>query len=83
PDHHYERTVLIQQRPRSPMQRCRGASNAWRLTWQNEEERWSNPLMGWTSSADPMGCVQLKFDRAEEAVRFCEKKGWKYELREP
>jgi hypothetical protein len=25
----------------------------WQLVWKNRE-RWSNPLMGWTSSADPM-----------------------------
>jgi NADH dehydrogenase (ubiquinone) Fe-S protein 4 len=38
-------------------------------------ERWSNPLMGWTSTADPMSNQVMFFDSPEQAVRFCKKMG--------
>ena len=44
------------------------------------QERWSNPLMGWTSTADPMSNVQLTFSTPEQAIKFCKKRGWKYEV---
>jgi NADH dehydrogenase (ubiquinone) Fe-S protein 4 len=34
-------------------------AHQWQLTWKNGE-RWTNPLMGWTSSADPMSQVKVK-----------------------
>ena len=36
-----------------------------------------NPLMGWTSSADPMSNVRLSFDSKEEAIAFADRNGWK------
>lgn len=36
---------------------------------------WQNPLMGWTSTADPLHGMLLKFDKKEEAVHFAEKQG--------
>jgi NADH dehydrogenase (ubiquinone) Fe-S protein 4 len=36
------------------------AANAkqWQITWKNKE-RWTNPLMGWTSTADPMSNLKV------------------------
>lgn len=45
-----------------------------------EQERWSNPLMGWTSTADPMSNLKMTFSSTENAIRFCKKRGWKYEV---
>ncbi len=45
------------------------------------QERWSNPLMGWTSTADPVSNVQLNFSTPDQAIKFCKKRGWKYEVR--
>jgi NADH dehydrogenase (ubiquinone) Fe-S protein 4 len=48
--------------------------------------RWSNPLMGWTSSADTLenvGRSLLFFYTKEEAMRFCDKQGWSYTVDEP
>lgn len=39
--------------------------------------------MGWTSTADPMSNVQLTFSSPEQAIKFCKKRGWKYEVRTP
>eukprot|EP00731_Ephydatia_muelleri_P016181 Em0009g605a len=47
------------------------------------QERWENPLMGWTSSADPLANLSLKFDTKNEAIAFAVKSGWQYEVEEP
>jgi len=56
---------------------------AWRLQWEDAQtKRWSNPLMGWTSTSDPLSNTHMtmSFGRAEDAMRFCEQNGWKYEV---
>ena len=43
-------------------------------------------MIGWTSTADPLEHVAraaLHFNTAEDAIRFCESHGWKYEVQEP
>jgi len=55
----------------------------WRLQWEDEQtQRWSNPLMGWTGTNDPLSNTHmtLDFGTAEDAMRFCEQNGWKYEV---
>jgi hypothetical protein len=37
---------------------------------------------GWTSSADPMITVKLRFDTKEEAIEFSQKKGMNFEVQE-
>eukprot|EP00752_Nemacystus_decipiens_P003569 g3291.t1 len=59
-----------------------GGLHSWNLTFK-QQERWSNPLMGWTSTADPMSNVQLSFSTIEQAIKFCKKRGWKYEVKAP
>ena len=54
----------------------------WQLTWKHAN-RWTNPLMGWSSSADPMAQVKLMFDSKEDAMAYAKKNGWKYETRMP
>ncbi|KAJ8602937.1 hypothetical protein CTAYLR_001515 [Chrysophaeum taylorii] len=82
PEVHRSRTVTISQNPKSAMTSGVHKTKPWVLKWKNEE-RWSNPLMGWTSSADPMAQVELKFETPEQAIFFAEKHGWKYEVSEP
>eukprot|EP00614_Pseudopedinella_elastica_P001264 CAMPEP_0172605932 /NCGR_PEP_ID=MMETSP1068-20121228/26118_1 /TAXON_ID=35684 /ORGANISM="Pseudopedinella elastica, Strain CCMP716" /LENGTH=232 /DNA_ID=CAMNT_0013408475 /DNA_START=69 /DNA_END=767 /DNA_ORIENTATION=+ len=53
----------------------------WTLYWKHEE-RWTNPLTGWTSSADPMTSVKLTFDTKQQAIDFATKKGLDYEVKE-
>lgn len=48
---------------------------------QRDTERWSNPLMGWTSTADPLSNAVMHFDTAEEAMRFAQRQGWPFEVR--
>ncbi|PNH10704.1 NADH dehydrogenase [ubiquinone] iron-sulfur protein 4, mitochondrial [Tetrabaena socialis] len=58
-------------------------------TWKIEFDtlsKWENPLMGWTSTADPLenvGRTSLAFYTKEEAQRFCDKHGWTWEVEDP
>lgn len=48
--------------------------------------RWENPLMGWTSTADPLSYVgdhALNFDSKEAALDFCQRHGWQPTVTEP
>jgi NADH dehydrogenase (ubiquinone) Fe-S protein 4 len=75
-----KRVVVIAQRQLKTLQSGQRLSHQWQITWKNTE-RWSNPLMGWTSTADPMSNVKLNFDTQEAAVAFANRNGWKYEIR--
>ena len=49
------------------------------------QQKWINPLMGWTSTADPyenVGRAGMSFDTAEASRAFCEKHGWRYNVKE-
>ena len=80
PSVHSNRTVVIAPRLYKTLQSGDNTSYQWEITWKNQK-RWSNPLMGWTSSADPMAQVKLQFDSRDDAIEFAKKNGWKYETR--
>jgi NADH dehydrogenase (ubiquinone) Fe-S protein 4 len=75
-----KRTVQIVIPPKSAMQS--GVNNACHieLTFDRNQEKWENPLMGWTSSRDTMQAVSIRFGRVEEARRFAERQGWDVEI---
>ena len=75
-----QRTVVIAPRELKTMQSGDGNSYQWTITWKNRQ-RWSNPLMGWTSTADPMSNVKLTFDSKDDAEAYAAKNGWKTEVR--
>ena len=82
PAEHAARTVIIAPRMHKTVQSAERISHLWQITWDNQE-RWQNPLMGWTSSADPMSNVKLTFDSKEDAIAFAERNGWKYTTKSP
>ncbi len=53
-----KRTVIITQRMNKTLQSGQKFVDQWQIYWKNSE-RWTNPLMGWTSSADPMSNVKV------------------------
>lgn len=58
------------------------AATTWRVR-ASHANKWSNPLMGWVSSADtasPAAAMQLRFESAEAAVLWAERAGVAYEL---
>lgn len=76
------RTVVIMQEAKHAMSSGMGRTGGWTFKWKSPDAKWSNPLTGWTSSADPMVSVNLEFDTKEQAVHFAETKGLKYEIKE-
>ena len=80
-----ERVVKIYQQSQ---QVCSGTQNTlgWRMQWEDgQTRRWTNPLMGWSSTSDPLSNTHmtLEFASSEDAARFCERNGWKYEVIQP
>lgn len=55
----------------------------WQLTYEVATPRVPDPLMGWTSAADTLNEVNLRFDTLEEAVAFAKKNGMDYSVIEP
>lgn len=73
------RQVYIYQAAKSTMQSGLAHNRSyWRIDFDHAQPRWENSLMGWTSSADPVQSVVLKFDTKEAAVNFATKQSWKY-----
>lgn len=75
------RRVYIYQPSLSTTQSGALHADEWRIDFDNTQARWENPLMGWTSSRDPVQGVALKFETQEQAVRFAERQGWECSIR--
>ncbi|XP_014673777.1 PREDICTED: NADH dehydrogenase [ubiquinone] iron-sulfur protein 4, mitochondrial-like isoform X3 [Priapulus caudatus] len=83
PEEHIKtRHARIYVPARNAMQSGNFASNRWHVDLDNRE-RWENPLMGWTSTADPLSNVRLDFASAEDAEAFCERNGWEHHVEQP
>lgn len=79
-----DRHVFIYQPSKSAMTSGRSHINArssWALEFDHDAERWENPLIGWTSTRDTLNQLNLRFETAEDAVRFARKNGWSFEVR--
>ena len=76
------RPVRIYRPSRTAMQSGTHGTRFWRLDF-DVQQRWNNKLMGWSSSADTMQALALRFRTSEEAVRFAEKQGFDYEVIQP
>jgi NADH dehydrogenase (ubiquinone) Fe-S protein 4 len=82
-----ERVVMIRQEKANVKQSPLNDEKVWRISFVEDGilgEKWENPLMGWTSNADPYQSEPpLKFSNAMDAVYFAKKRGWKYIVKEP
>jgi hypothetical protein len=81
------RTVMIRQDKKSMRQAPLNPERTWRIHLYEDgkiTEKWNNPLMGWTSNADPyQTSPPLTFRNAAEAVYFAQKRGWHYIVKAP
>ncbi|BEJ13467.1 hypothetical protein CspHIS471_0306410 [Cutaneotrichosporon sp. HIS471] len=79
------RQVRIFKPTKNTMQSAKGKTKVWRIDWDvlQGSGRWTNPLMGWQSSADYMQGTSLAFRTREDAIRFAERQGWDYYISEP
>jgi NADH dehydrogenase (ubiquinone) Fe-S protein 4 len=76
-----ERRALIYRPARNVMQSGSAQTKHWRLEFDSNVPRWENPLMGWSSSRDPIQGVSLKFAAQEEAVAYAKEQGWAFEVK--
>lgn len=78
-EHVKERRVRIFIPPKNCMQSGTNNLNTWRIEFDTRE-RWENPLIGWSSSADPLSNMNgvVEFNTKDEAIEHCEKQGWKW-----
>jgi hypothetical protein len=59
PSEHANRKVLIEPRVTKTIQSAERLSHQWQLSWQRSSgERHLDPLMGWSSTSDPMAQVR-------------------------
>jgi ETC complex I subunit conserved region len=80
------RTVVIRQ-DRKGIQNPLCPESVWRIAFYEDgmiTQKWTNPLMGWTSNSDPYQFAPpLTFPNAADAVYFAKKRGWNYIVKPP
>jgi len=80
PEEHVQtRLVKISKSTKNVMQSGTENIQNWVMEFDNRQ-RWENPLMGWTSTGDPLSNMKIEFPDKAEAINFCEKNGWKWFL---
>ncbi|VDM44437.1 unnamed protein product [Toxocara canis] len=85
PEEHMEpRMARIFKPAREATQSGWNNTRVWKIELDNRE-RWENPLMGWSSTGDPLSNISMNMDFAskEAAINFCVKNRWNYEVDEP
>lgn len=68
---------------KTAMQSGKAKTGIWILEFDRDTARTIDPLMGYTSSADPLAQVRLKFATKDEAIAYAQKHGIAYRLDEP
>jgi hypothetical protein len=68
---------------KTAMQSGRRATKKWVLEFEPASRRDPDPLMGWSSAADTLNEVQLRFDSLDEAIAFADKHRIAYAVVEP
>lgn len=75
--------LRIYREPKTATQSGRANTRRWVIEFEPETAREVEPLMGWTSSADTKGQLQLWFDSQDEALAYAKKNGFMYTLETP
>ena len=73
--------AIVYRPARSPMTSGRARSREWLLEFVPRSAPAVEPLVGWTSSEDPLSSVRLRFPSAEAAERYAERQGLSYVVR--
>ena len=55
----------------------------WVLEFEPQSGPFTEPLMGWTGSSDPLAHMQLGFASREAAIAYAERQGLEYDVRAP
>jgi hypothetical protein len=68
---------------KTAMQSGRAKTREWVLEFRSGDDRFSDPLMGWTSINDTTGQVRLHFDTREQAIDFAKREKLTFTVDEP
>lgn len=74
--------AIIERPPARVNQSGRARDKGWRLRFARRGRYEVDPLTGWTGSADTLSQIEMNFPSAEAAVRYANRHGLRYELRE-
>lgn len=58
----------------------------WKMQFEKmsgAEDRWTNPLMGWTSTSDPLSTLGMSFPSKVAAMEYATRNNYEYEVFEP
>jgi hypothetical protein len=67
---------------KNAMQSGKARTKDWVLTFEPASARLPDPLMGWQTSTDMNGQVELAFDTKEEAVAYAQAHGIAFQVTE-
>ena len=73
-------TARIYRPAKTAMQSGYARTKEWVLDYEPEEPRVVESLMGWTSSGDMKGQIQLRFMTKDEAIAYAERHGIPYQV---
>ncbi|HSK30445.1 MAG TPA: ETC complex I subunit [Candidatus Limnocylindria bacterium] len=76
-------SVTIYRPSKTAMQSGLRNTQRWVLEFDAGSEKFVEPLMGWTGSADTTSQLRLRFNSRDAAVAFAERHGLKYTIQEP
>jgi hypothetical protein len=84
PKSEFKRKLIIYSPSRNAAQQGMSKTKYWAIQPETFGQRWGNPLMGWTSTRDPINamCNLDRFQTKEQAVQFCVTRGYEYEIKE-
>lgn len=74
--------AIIERETRSVTQSGGARSRGWRLHFDRRAPHGVDPLTGWTTGADPLAHVTLRFPDLASAIRYAERHDLPYEIRE-
>ncbi|CAN8061854.1 unnamed protein product [Agarophyton chilense] len=86
PEKHAARRVRIYKPAKVATQQGRGSlTQMWKMSFEKLEgdDRWTNPLMGWTSTGDPLSNMGMSFPSKEAAIHYAERNGYEFVTAEP
>ncbi len=74
--------ALIYRPAKSAMTSGRAGTRRWVLEFEPQSAPFIEPLMGWTGSTDPLAYIRLSFPSRETAIRYAQRRGLAYEVRD-
>jgi hypothetical protein len=74
--------AVIERETRSVTQSAPARRRGWRLRFDRRAPQGVDPLTGWTTGADPLAHVTLRFPDLASAIRYAERHDLPYEVRE-